>query len=285
MASARNNHRHRRGRGHLGPLFKLLCVLAVIVALTIGATVFFQVETVAVSGNSRYTEEEVIQATGIQIGDNLFHMNKYQIAQQVLRALPYTKELTIRRSPPSTIVITVTEWDAVARVAAPSPGTVVSEEDLAALKDREDDSDQTGASAVAEGDWLISVGGKLLEPAPPDSTAILVTGITPLMPRAGTMLELPQAEQAKRDALLSLLSELEALEMMDQVSSIELGSTQVLMRYRDRFNVKMLLNADFRYKLRALELAVADAEEKRGDQTAGTFDLTQEGYAVIYSPE
>ena len=48
MASARNNRRRRRGRGRLGPLFKLLCVLAVVVALTMGATVFFQVETVVV---------------------------------------------------------------------------------------------------------------------------------------------------------------------------------------------------------------------------------------------
>ena len=274
MASARNNHRHRRGRGRLGPLFKLLCVLAVIVALTMGATVFFQVETVAVSGNSRYTEEDVVHATGIQTGDNLYRMNKNQIAQQVLQKLPYIKELTIRRSLPSTIVITVTEWDAVARVAAPAPGTVVSAEE-----------GEENPPEVAREDWLISVGGKLLEPAPADSTAILVSGITPLMPRAGTILKVPQKEQAKYDALLSLLAELERLDMMDRVSSVELGSTQVLMRYEERFAVKMLLNADFNYKLRTLEAAVPNAEERFGDQTSGTFDLTQEQYQAIYSPD
>ena len=126
MASARNNRRRRRGRGRLGPLFKLLCVLAVIVALTMGATVFFQVETVVVSGNSRYTEEEVVRATGIQVGDNLYRMNKNQIADKVLRELPYTRDLRIRRSLPSTIIITMTEWEAVARVKAPPAGTQVS---------------------------------------------------------------------------------------------------------------------------------------------------------------
>lgn len=84
-----------------------------------GATVFFQVETVAVTGNSRYSQEEIIQATGIQTGDNLFRMNKFQIAHQVLQGLPYVEEITIRRSLPSTIVITVKEWDAVARIEAP----------------------------------------------------------------------------------------------------------------------------------------------------------------------
>ena len=49
MAAARRNRRHRRNRGLLGPLFKVLCALAVLTALTFGVTVFFQVETVTVS--------------------------------------------------------------------------------------------------------------------------------------------------------------------------------------------------------------------------------------------
>ena len=48
MASPRNKRKRKRGKGRLGPLFKLLCAGAVAVALTMGATVFFQVETVAV---------------------------------------------------------------------------------------------------------------------------------------------------------------------------------------------------------------------------------------------
>ena len=47
MASPRNKRKRKRGKGRLGPLFKLLCAGAVAVALTMGATVFFQVETVA----------------------------------------------------------------------------------------------------------------------------------------------------------------------------------------------------------------------------------------------
>ena len=109
MASPRNKRKRKRGKWRLGPLFKLLCAGAVAVALTMGATVFFQVETVAVTGNSRYSQEEIIQATGIQTGDNLFRMNKFQIAHQVLQGLPYVEEITIRRSLPSTSVITVTE--------------------------------------------------------------------------------------------------------------------------------------------------------------------------------
>ena len=61
----RYSHRsrtRRRSRGRFGPLFKLLCLLAVGVALTVGATVFFRVESVVISGNQRYTQEEILAA-------------------------------------------------------------------------------------------------------------------------------------------------------------------------------------------------------------------------------
>ena len=321
MASPRNKRKRKRGKGRLGPLFKLLCAGAVAVALTMGATVFFQVETVAVTGNSRYSQEEIIKATGIQTGDNLFRMNKYQIAHQVLQGLPYVEELTIRRALPSTIVITVKEWDAVARVEAPGTSAVVQTVPQAPAEpvhssqagDSADqsqpelspDQSQTAGNQSAAGDiggdsssedtqedakpatqaWLISVGGKLLEPAPADSTAISVTGITPLSPRAGEMLVLSQEEQPKLTALLALLQGLEDYDMLADTASIALGDTHVELRYLDRFTVKLSLVGDMDYKLQALKAAVPEAEKKLGEQTTGTFDLTQESITAVYTPD
>lgn len=314
MASPRNKRKRKRGKGRLGPLFKLLCAGAVAVALTMGATVFFQVETVAVTGNSRYSQEEIIKATGIQTGDNLFRMNKYQIAHQVLQGLPYVEELTIRRALPSTIVITVKEWDAVARVEAPGTSAAVQTVPQAPAEPVQPDSSQAGDSAdqsqaagkqSAAGDiggdsssedtqedarpatqaWLISVGGKLLEPAPADSTAISVTGITPLSPRAGEMLVLSQEEQPKLTALLALLQGLEDYDMLSDTASIALGDTHVELRYLDRFTVKLPLVGDLDYKLQALKAAVPEAEKKLGEQTTGTFDLTQESITAVYTPD
>ena len=78
MARGRNNRKRRRNRRRFGPLFKLLCILTAAAALTFGATVFFQVETIVVSGNSRDTQQEIIDAVGVQVGDNLFRMNKFE---------------------------------------------------------------------------------------------------------------------------------------------------------------------------------------------------------------
>ena len=272
----RYSHRSRtprRNRGRFGPLFKLLCAAAVVVALTVGATVFFRVETVTVTGNRRYTEEEIVAASGIQLGDNLYSLNKVRIDRNLRTTLPYIGNLTINRALPSTIVITVTEWEAVAQVAAPGPEQVAAYQEAAG----ED------AVSAAQEPWLISVRGKLLEPAPADSTAIAVTGLTPLAPQAGSFLEVPEAEQIGLEALTGLLEALEAKEALGEVSSIRLESTYLVARYAGRFDVKMKLNADFDYDVRRMQSVREQVELMEGEDAAGSIDLTQERYGAVYS--
>lgn len=270
MSSARNSRRRRRNRGRFSFLFKALTVIAILAALTFGVTVFFQLEEVVVSGNSRYTAQEIEEASGLQRGDNLFRLNKSQIGSEIREKLPYVEELSIVRRLPSTIVITVKEWDAVAKIeptALSQPSAGQEEEEI-----------QTPASQP----WLISVGGKLLETAGEDSTAIQVLGLSALSPRAGTMLAVPQEQQAKLDALLNLLAALEKRGTIELVSQIDLTSaTQVLMRYDGRFWVKLEMNSDFDYRLLALDTVLSDWE----DYDKGTFDLTREDYPVTFSPD
>ena len=60
MPSMRKRKRRRQGR--FAPVFKLLFLVAMAAALVLGATVFFQVEHIVVTGNSRYTQQAVINA-------------------------------------------------------------------------------------------------------------------------------------------------------------------------------------------------------------------------------
>lgn len=302
------SRKRRRSRGRLGPLFKLLCLLTLVVALTAGATVFFRVEQVVVTGNSRYTQEEIVEVTGIEKGDNLYGWNKFAIAQRLRQTLPYIGEVTIRRALPSTILITVVEWDAVARIEPPSAQELLAlqgelEGETATQKDTGEDTSSgeassgdtsgeatesggvTDVSAVAQQPWLISVKGKLLEQASGDGSAISVTGLAALVPQSGTALAVPQSQQVKLDALLSLLGEMEQAGMLQDFSSIALGSTQMELRYLDRFTVKMELNADFAYELQVISTVREDLEQKHGPQVSGTMDLTQEDYQVVFSPD
>lgn len=315
---ARNKRKRRRRKGRFGLLFKALCFVALAGALVFGATVFFQVETVAVTGNARYKQEEIVAAAGIQTGDNLYRLNKNEIYRQVLQKLPYIESISIRRSLPSTIVIDVTEWDAVAQILPGAAGSAsaartAAQEDAAAQTEGDTSADPGASSGDSSGDksgdqskekpsdsskkadekpeqkpateaWLISVGGKLLEKAPADSTAIRVSGLTALSPQAGTLMSVPEEEQYRLDALLKLLAALEELDMAQNVSAIEVDSTQVQLRYLDRFDVKLLMKDDFRYNLRVLEKGVEETDRRHGGQAAGTMDLTQEDYELVYSP-
>ena len=251
--------------------------MALAAAVTFGATVFFQVETIAVSGNSRYTQEEVIAASGVQVGDNLFRMSKKQISEQILHQLPYVESVTILRGLPSTITFQVTEWDAVAQVEVYTQ-TQSQEEDSG------EEEEQTVAAAQQA--WLISVGGKLLEPVTAEHTApISVTGLTVLVPEAGSLLAVPQDQQDQLTALTNVLGQLQEQGMISRVSSIDLThDTYVQLLLDGSIDAKLPLTGDTAYYLRALNAAVEEENRRRGDQAVGTMDLTQKEYTAIFTP-
>lgn len=275
MASVRHNRKRKRRRSRLGVLFKLLCLAALVAALTFGATVFFQVETIAVTGNSRYTQDEIIAASGVQVGDNLFRMNKKQISQEILHQLPYVESVSILRGLPSTITFQVTEWDAVAQIEVYAQGQTEESEE-------EGESQQAAAKEA----WLISVGGKLLEPVSASRTApISVTGLTALAPEAGSMLAVPQDQQSKLTALTNVLEQLQQQGMISRVSSIDLThASYMILRLDGSIDAKLPLTGDTAYYLRALNAAVEEENRRRGGQAVGTMDLTQKEYTAIFTP-
>ena len=78
MARRRGSARRRR-RGGSGFLYKLLSVLLICGCLVAAVTLFFRVDTVVITGEKRYTEAEIREASGVADGDNLFLLNKYQV--------------------------------------------------------------------------------------------------------------------------------------------------------------------------------------------------------------
>jgi len=74
--------------------------------------VFFRASKIEVEGNSRYSKEAVIKASGIEKGTSLFKISDKD-AVGVLEELPYIKEVSVDRKLPDTVVITVSEDEAV----------------------------------------------------------------------------------------------------------------------------------------------------------------------------
>lgn len=103
----------RRGRGSLsGPLMFLMVVVAAIFVMS----VFFRVSDITVEGNTHYTDLEIIRAIDIEDGDNLFFFDRFAAVSRVFAKLPYIEQVSVERSLPNKVVISVVESKALAYI-------------------------------------------------------------------------------------------------------------------------------------------------------------------------
>ena len=231
MPNKRRRPSRRRRRGSLGPLLRVLSLLLAAVAIVAALTLFFKVDQVLVTGNSRYTQEEIVAASGVEKGDNLILLDKYRISQSVYTSLPYISEVRINRKLPDTLGVDVTE---------------------------------TAASAVIRGGgswWRINTHGKLLEEAASAAGCIQIAGLTAQAPVLGRPLELAEGGHLTLDRLLELLGALESRGMLERTGSIDASDAKCLvLTYDDRLRVKIPYHADFGFKLDGVLGWVAELE-------------------------
>lgn len=247
MAARRNRRRRRRNRGRFSALYKLISILLICAAILAGCMVFFRVDVVVVEGNVRYTGAEIVDVAGVERGDNLFTLNKFNIQRDIRRELPYVSEVRIIRRLPDTLIITVTE---------------------------------SAAAAVIQKDgewWLLDAQCKLLERG--DSTLAAgraeVRGISPLAPDVGTLLAVSQEERAKLDSLSQLLAALYEQGLDGQVTEfIDLtASNEIRFGFGPDLTVVVPMNTDFSARIFALR-RVKETYEEQMVELAGTLDLT-----------
>ena len=241
MAAKRRNRRRRRGRASF-PL-RLLSLIIVIAAIVGALTMFFRIDTIVVQGNARYTDEQIIEAAGVQKEQNLVLLNKYDVKQ----AIPYVETVVVNRKYPDALLLTVTEC--VASAALPG----------------------------ADGTWLMSDSGKILERTAtvPDG-CVRVTGCELSEPSVGAQAAFSEEESYKLDRLLALLRAAEEKQLLSMIGEVDLGDgTGITLTYLGRFTVKMPWDADLAYKLENLRTVVDVLE----DNEAGTINLMTDGKA------
>lgn len=85
--------------------FVLLLTLYVLYAYV------FVVDFVEVSGNARYTSEQILSACGINVGDKLYDLpvDLDELAERLMKKFPYIEAVDVGRVIPNRVVITVTE--------------------------------------------------------------------------------------------------------------------------------------------------------------------------------
>ena len=226
-----------------GILFAPISFLLIVLALVFGISVFFRVSTITVTGNRQYSQEEVIEASGIQTGDNLFFINRGAAYSRIYTRLPYVENAVITRFLPNRLNIRVTESSAIAVVESDS------------------------------GPWIVDRTCKLLAPA--DSTdlsaLISVDGLTAIAPEVGQLVAPGEAETPKVAYLSVILREISELDLKDAITRIDLSNVaNPSFDYLGRFTVKLGTGENVEYKFQCLLSAVEALEP--GDR--GTLDLS-----------
>jgi len=91
-------------------------IIMITVMTIIGLSAFMQVRNIVVFGVPENTVDEIIEASGLSIGDNLIFMNTQNISSNIRTAAPFVSVAQVTRVPPDTVKIEITKSEAVASV-------------------------------------------------------------------------------------------------------------------------------------------------------------------------
>ena len=116
MEFSQHNKVKRRSPWH-GPMVLVLLFFVVILVMSLA----FRVSKIEVINASEYTDEEIISASGVERGANLFFVDRFKAASMIFSDLPYMDTVSITRQLPNKIVIQ-------AEGSAPAAYMVIDEE-------------------------------------------------------------------------------------------------------------------------------------------------------------
>lgn len=236
------------GRAAIGPAkFLLGCVVLIFLV-----SIFLQVGTIEVTGNSHYSATEIIQAAGIEEGDNLFFVNRFSAVSGIMAKLPYVESVEIATQLPGTVIIEITESQGLAWVEL-------------------------------EGQrWVIDRSCKVLTQAGRDETSALIRiiGVTPVNPSVNMTLETEGGAEAV-SLLAEILDQVQRRGMAGAVDYIDVTDTSApTMSVDGRFTVLLGSSETIDYQFGKLVSALNQLTAS----DRGTLDVSAEGEEVTFSP-
>ncbi len=103
----------KRKRKKNSPFTKLLLCLFVFAIMlttliTLSITVFFNIKSVSVSGETKYSKQEILEVANIRLGSNMNLLETDEIEVDICQKLPYIGKAKIVRKYPDSVVIKVT---------------------------------------------------------------------------------------------------------------------------------------------------------------------------------
>lgn len=259
---------------------QLVTVVAVVLALTVGLSVFFKVQHIYVSGAKVYSESAITEVCGISKGDNLLTFSHARAAALIQANRPYVREVRFGIKLPDTVNIIIEEDEVVYAVKDDtgqwwlmnSSGRVVTQGTSATVANKTQilgvnlDNPTPNEHAVA------------MESAPAvtdttDPTGETVTQITPVTTTGAQRL----------DAALEILKALEANDIVGSAASVDVSRIDdIVLWYGTRYQVNLGDSTRLEYKIACMNSVIAQMSEYQSGVLDCSFTIWEK--QVGYTP-
>lgn len=231
-----NSKRTRRRRRHSSMYFFLILILVLGIGVLLSVTLFFNINKIDVKGNVDYSSQDIINVSGIGIGDNMVRLDAAKAEQNILNSMVYIEEADISKHYPDTLEINVTKCVATASVQCEN------------------------------GYLLVSKKGKILEKVESAKDDIMViNGFEPSDETVGTYLS--SADEQKTDIFFEITDSISDDEK-GKIKSVDMTDKyDIKVNFDNRITFELGNANDVKYKLSLADTVLKDL----GDDKKGTM--------------
>ena len=250
-------------------LLQLTVVIAVVLAVVIGLSVFFKVERVVVYGNNAYSAWTIQEASGIEGGENLLSFGRTRACGKIITGLPYVKNVRIGIKLPDTVNIYIEEFDVSYAIEDANKGwwLMTSTGKIAEQIDKASSYSYTKVEGVQILGPVVGEQAVALEVFEPEATES--SDATDASEATAPLVTVTANDRLQ--AALLILSTLEKNDIVGEVASVNVSSLYNLeLQYGQRYQVKLGTTSDMEKKIGQMKKAVAQLN----DYQTGILDIS-----------
>ena len=242
-------------------LVQLTTVVAIVLAMVMGLSVFFKVENITVSGAEVYSEWAVKEASGLVGGENLLTFSHARSAALIKANLPYVDTVRFGIKLPDTVNIIIEEDDVVYAIKDQDQAWWLINSDGRVV--------EMGNSSKAANHTQVL--GVMIQDPVPDETAVPVEFTTSETDASGEMIPITVTNAQRLTAALQILKALEANDIVGSAASVDVTRTEdIILWYGSRYQVNLGDSTRLDYKIACMN----DAILQMSDYQSGILDIS-----------
>ncbi|MBR6530414.1 MAG: FtsQ-type POTRA domain-containing protein [Clostridia bacterium] len=216
---------------------------------------FFVVREVKVLTQSPfYSEEEVIAATGVEVGQKMFSFSEEECRLELLRKLSYFSDATVRKVFPSGVEISFEEI----------PGTMYV--------------DVLGEHYILAPDFSVIARARAEDLAIKTRMHVITDSVVRCVVGEKVVLR----DETELDLLKRIYAVLESVELADQVEYLDATNRfHITLNCQGRWEVDLGDSTELEYKAKMLKGVIESATAEYGSEAGGKIDVTAAREAIL----